>query len=116
MKFISSRDEAAIEAYLSRENAPENERLYSCDGVYMHGKLQDDIGYDIPILLEGEIQRGINICEIQFPSGEVRPAVSFIWDSKMNPSAWKVRGLIVYVGDPEFEYAFDCFYNKVENL
>lgn len=116
MRFISSQDETAIKAHLTRDNAPENETLFSCDGVYMHGRLQDDIGYDIPILLEGEIERGIKTCEVQFPSGEVRLAISFIWDSKTNPSAWRVRGLIVYVDDDEFEYAFDCFSKRVEHL
>ena len=116
MKFISSRDEAVIEAHLNRDGAPENETLYSCDGVYMHGKLQDDIGYDIPILLEGEIQRGINICEVQFPDGQIKLAIAFIWDSKMNRSAWRVRGLIVYANDPDLDYVRECYSKKVEHL
>ena len=116
MKFISSQDEAAIEAHLRRDNAPENEVLYSCGGVYMHGRLQDDIGYDIPILLDDDMQRGINICKIQFPDGQIKLAIAFIWDSKMNRSAWRVRGLIVYANDPDLDYVRECYYKKVEHL
>lgn len=116
MKFISSQDEAAIEAHLSRENAPENEVLYSCGGVYMHGRLQDDIGYDIPILLDDDMQRGINICEIQFPDGEVKLAIAFIWETKMKMNSYGVRGLIVYANDPDLDYVRECYSKKVEHL
>lgn len=104
MKFISSLDDSAPE------------ELYSYSGVYMHGKLQDDIGYDIPILLEGEIQQGIKTCEVQFPDGDTKLALSFIWDTELKVNPWGVRGLIIYANDDEFEYALSCFKNKVENL
>jgi hypothetical protein len=83
MKFISSID----------ENAPEN--LYSYGGIYMHGKLQDDIGYDVPILTEGEITRGINMCDIQFPNGDVVRAIAYIWPSKFAHNPWGMKGLII---------------------
>lgn len=116
MKFISSQDEVAIEAHLSRDNAPENETLYSCGGVYMHGRLQDEIGYDIPILLEGDMQTGINICEVQFPSGEIHLAIAYVWETKMKVNSWGVRGLIVYANDSDLDYVRECYSKKVEHL
>jgi len=116
MKFISSLDEVAIEAHLSRDNAPENETLYSCSGVYMHGRLQDEIGYDIPILLDDDMRTGIHTCEIQFPNAETKLAIAFVWETKMKVNPWGVRGLIVYANDDEFLYAFEKFNEKAENL
>jgi hypothetical protein len=115
MKFISSLDNMAIEAHLCGDNAPEE--LHSYGGVYMHGKLQDDIGYDIPILTEGEMQVGVNDCEIQFPDGKVVSARAYIWQTKFKVNPWNVRGLIVHHDDiPSRVYAMDCLLENAESL
>lgn len=117
MKFISSQDEAAIEAHLKRDNAPENEVLYSCGGVYMHGDLQDDIGYDIPILTEGEIKPGVFDCDVQFPDGNLVSARAYIWETRFKVNPWNVRGLIVYHHDISSRvYAIECLLENAENL
>jgi hypothetical protein len=117
MKFISSQDEAAIEAHLTRDSAPENEVLYSCGGLYMHGKLQDEIGYDIPILTEGEIKPGVFDCDVQFPDGNVISARAYIWETRFQVNPWNVRGLIVHHHDiPSRAYAIECLLENAENL
>lgn len=86
---------------------------------YLHGKIQDDAGYDcfgfqnfIKDLsrVEGYIQPGTiedGIYECEFKD---KPCTFFYWNS--NDTMGRHRGLVVYNDDTEaYNYAKDC-YNK----
>jgi|LauGreDrversion2_6_1035139.scaffolds.fasta_scaffold06043_4 hypothetical protein len=106
MKFISSID----------ENAPKD--LYSYGGIYMHGKLQEAIGYDVPILVEGEITRGINMCDVQFPNGDTIRAIACIWPSKFAHNPWGMKGLILSLDEDkeEWDYVFTKYTEQSDIL
>lgn len=104
MKFISSQD----------ENVPKG--LYSHCGVYLHGKLEDDIGYDVPILLDNDMKVGINKCDVQFPDGKKVKAKAYVWKTDFPINPWGVRGLIIYDDDEDKEYVMKQYKQKSENL
>jgi len=104
MKFISSQD----------ENVPKG--LYSYGGVYLHGKLEDEVGYDIPVLLDNDMKVGINKCDVKLPNGKSVKAKAYVWKTEYKSNPWGVRGLIIYDDDEDKEYVMKQYKQKSENL
>lgn len=69
-------------------------------GVYLHGNIQDENGFDIVTSEHGSLDDGIYKCHVILHNGEHRKAKLFYWRSKESPIA-RSRGLIVALDDME---------------
>ena len=125
-----------------RDGAPPKGPTHVPDGIhysfYIHGQAEDDLGFDIPVIIEGEMPSvpGIYDCVINskpsklylwIPEGDERVAV-FGWDEEGNfirkcykRPLWftvfckppnevsRMRGLAIYADDEESrQYCQEC--------
>ena len=104
------------------------ENVYRISFCYLHGQLQDDVGYDIFGFLDfirefekdkdgshyiepGVLEDGMYPCEF-----EGKPCTFFYWNSDGGRYG-RHRGLVVYDDDEgASNYAKECFTNKDEHL
>ena len=104
---------------IMRDEAPPKGPTHIPEGIhysfYIHGKAEDDLGFDIPLLIEGEMpsEPGIHDCIINgkpsklylwIPEGREQVAV-YRWDKEGNfirkGYNRKMRGLAIYADDEE---------------
>lgn len=74
--------------------------------TYLHGKLEDDIGYDVFFYFGKEITKsGIYECFL-----DNKKCIFYVWDVK---GSNRFKGLVCYADDVEsIEYAFKCYKDK----
>ena len=86
-------------------------------GTYLHGEIENEIGYDIFCFdRETDFKEGVNDLIIY---GTGRKATFFLWVAKSQcyiGSIYEWRGLLVYDDDEEFEYCLREFNNRSEFL
>jgi len=84
--------------------------------IYLHGDLETDAGFDIPIFLEGEYtDSGIHDVEFIFPD-KVTMCKMYLWNFK-EFGIKRVNGLIVDINDTEsLEYAISSYESKTKML
>ena len=73
----------------------------ACGDLYLHGKLEDDNGYDLCLIENCPDADGIYNCEVMMNNGtDIRKAKLFYWVFSKNGYD-KPRGLVVQVDDTE---------------
>jgi hypothetical protein len=90
------------------------EKLKRITGTYLHGKLQNEVKYDIYSFLMSDpnyvIPLGIHECFYK-----EKPCLFYYWKAR---TEWSFGcGLVVYADDTKsIEYAQDCYKNKKEGF
>ena len=82
------------------------------DSVYLHGKLEDDAGFDLFGIsgIEEELSDGVYDCQFRG-----KPCRMWIWTPK--GCIGRQKGLVAYLSDlKSVLYAQECFMNKVFHL
>jgi len=86
--------------------------LFRYGGTYLHGELEDEIGYDIFCFdRETDFTEGAHEVLIE---GTGRVATFFLWKSPIENWGW--RGLLVYNDDADFDYCNRQFKDRVDCL
>lgn len=95
MKIYTARDDRFI---------PENQ----IQGVYLHGEIENDMGYDIFSFSE-KIEPIVGITELSINN---RKCNLYIWESE-EVMLYKFRGYLIYSDDEEFNtHAKEKYKNK----
>jgi len=76
-------------------------------GIYLHGHLQDIVGYDIVYTKNKHIRDGIHNVEITHDK-YVYPALLYFWTDSFNLT----HGLIIFRGDAETKFVYDKYSEK----
>jgi hypothetical protein len=77
-------------------------------GIYLHGSLQDIIGYDVVYTKNNYIQEGIHNVEVTH-NNYVYPALLYFWKDNLDIS----HGLIIFRGDSETKFVHNKYKNNV---
>ena len=95
--FYGMTDQEAEKCLNEWNSLPKDQRSYFSSGWYFHGKLQDDIGYDLGIIttkIDFPIE-GKYWCKVRNIN---KPCIGYFWNRVIDGKP-HIRGLVCYVDD-----------------
>lgn len=93
-------------------NDAEANKDFRYPGTYLHGELEDEIGFDI-FAFDKETDFGVGEHEV-FIEESGRHATFFLWTGDHHIRKW--RGFLIYTDDSEYYYCKRAFLTREVNI